>query len=66
MHGSHQFRWRRSSSQMAVSNQLINRPGGGTNQRPVTSFLAVIPADSVPGLPVVGFEEILDTDDDAC
>lgn len=52
------------SSQMAVNNQLINRPGGGTYQRPVTSFLAVVPADSVPGLPVVGSEEILDTADD--
>ena len=53
-----------SGSQMAVNNQLINRPGGGTYQRPVTSFLAVVPADSVPGLPVVGSEEILDTADD--
>ena len=52
------------SSQMAVTNQLINRPSGGTYQRPVTSFLAVVPADSIPGLPVLGSEEVLDTADE--
>lgn len=51
------------SSQMAVTNQLINRPGGGTYERPVTSFLAVVPADSIPGLPILGSEEVLDTAD---
>jgi hypothetical protein len=48
---------------MAVTNQLINRPGGGTYERPVTSFLAVVPADSIPGLPILGSEEVLDTAD---
>ncbi len=51
------------SSQMVVNDALINRPEGTTYQRPVATFLAVVPADSIPSLPVIGFEEILDTGD---
>lgn len=51
------------SSQMVVHDALINRPEGTTYQRPVATFLAVVPADSIPSLPVIGFEEIIDTGD---
>ncbi len=51
------------SSQMVVNDALINRPEGTTYQRPVATFLAVVPADSIPSLPVIGFEEIIDTGD---
>jgi len=53
------------SSQMVIGNSLVNRPSGSTIQRSVATFLAVVPADSIPTIPAVGFEQILDTGDDA-
>ncbi len=53
------------SSQMAIRDSLINRPQGGTFERSVATFLAVVDADSIPKEPVVDFEEIIDTSDDS-
>ncbi len=53
------------SSQMAIGDSLINRPSGGSFQRNVATFLAVVDADSIPKAPVVDFEEIIDTGDDS-
>lgn len=53
------------SSQMVIGDKLINRPGGSRFERPVATFLAIMPADSVPTFPVVGYEQILDTGDEA-
>lgn len=51
------------SSQMAIGDSLINRPSGGSFQRSVATFLAIVDADSIPKAPVVDFEEIIDTGD---
>lgn len=51
------------SSQMVVGDSLINRPSGSTLQRSVATFLAVVPIDSIPTIPAVGYEQILDTGD---
>ncbi|MBO6793139.1 MAG: phosphodiester glycosidase family protein [Balneolaceae bacterium] len=53
------------SSQMVIGDQLINRPGGSRFERPVATFLAIMPADSIPIFPVVGYEQILDTGDES-
>ncbi len=53
------------SSQMAIGDSLINRPQGGSFERSVATFLAVVDADSIPKEPVVDFEEIIDTGDDS-
>jgi len=52
------------SSQMAIGDSLINRPSGGSFQRSVATFLAVVDKDSIPSAPVVDFEEIIDTGDE--
>ena len=52
------------SSQIAVDNQLINRPEGGTYMRPVPTIWAVVHRDSLPEIPVVEEpleEKIVDT-----
>lgn len=54
------------SSQMAVGNQLINLPEGGTFQRPIPNMLAVVKNDSVPFLPPVYFNKKIDTGDSEC
>tara|TARA_R110000868_G_scaffold410693_4_gene699811 strand:- start:46105 stop:47784 length:1680 start_codon:yes stop_codon:yes gene_type:complete len=51
------------SSQMVIGDSLINRPSGGTFQRSVATFLAVVPVDSIPETSAVGYEQILDTGD---
>lgn len=51
------------SSQMVIGDSLINRPSGSTLQRSVATFLAVVDADSIPVIPAVGYEQILDTGD---
>ncbi len=53
------------SSQMVIADSLINRPSGSTFQRSVATFLAVVPSDSIPEIPIVGFEQIIDTGDDS-
>ena len=52
------------SSQMTIGTGLVNRPDGGTFQRPVATFLAVMPADSIPGEQVFDFEQIIDSGDE--
>jgi hypothetical protein len=52
------------SSQLVIGNSLINRPGGSRFERPVATFLAIVPSDSIPTIPAVGFEQILDTGDE--
>lgn len=54
------------STQMAVGNQLINRPEGGTYMRPVPTILAVVPADSLAFPKTIYYEKIIDTADPAC
>jgi hypothetical protein len=54
------------SSQMAVGNQLINLPDGSTFQRPIPTMLAVVPADSLPTLPPIFYNRIIDTGDPDC
>ncbi|MDZ7335497.1 MAG: phosphodiester glycosidase family protein [candidate division KSB1 bacterium] len=54
------------STQMAVGNQLINRPEGGTYMRPVPSILAVVHADSLAFPKTIYYEKIIDTADPAC
>ncbi|OQY72839.1 MAG: hypothetical protein B6D45_08730 [Ignavibacteriales bacterium UTCHB3] len=41
------------STQMAIGNQLVNLPTGGTYQRPVAAILALVSPDSIPLLPPV-------------
>lgn len=50
------------SSQMTVGDRLVNRPEGGTYQRPVATFLAVTHPDSIPNVQTTEFEYILDTE----
>lgn len=54
------------SSQMAVGNQLINRPEGGTYMRPVPTILAVVYSDSLAFPKKILFEKIIDTADPEC
>ncbi|RQW06421.1 T9SS C-terminal target domain-containing protein [candidate division KSB1 bacterium] len=54
------------STQMAIGNQLINRPEGGTSMRPVPTILAVVHADSLAFPKTIYFEKIIDTADEAC
>ncbi|MCX8010455.1 MAG: phosphodiester glycosidase family protein [Ignavibacteria bacterium] len=54
------------STQMAVGNTLINRPEGGTYQRPLTQILAVVTSDSLPLLPPIYFNKKIDTGDANC
>jgi hypothetical protein len=54
------------STQMAVGQQLINRPEGGTYMRPVPTILAVVPADSLAFPRTIYYEKIIDTADPAC
>lgn len=54
------------SSQMAVGNQLINRPEGGTYLRPVPTILAVVYSDSLAFPKKILFEKIIDTADPEC
>ena len=54
------------SSQMAVGNQLINLPEGGTIQRPIPNMLALVKNDSVPFLPPIYFNKKIDTGDNGC
>lgn len=51
------------STQMAVGNTLINRPEGGTYERPVPTILAVVWADSAKGPAQPTYEKIIDTGD---
>ncbi len=54
------------SSQMAIGGTLINRPEGGTYQRPIPTILAVVPRDSlnIPEGPIL--ERTYDTEDSSC
>ncbi|NUN08062.1 MAG: T9SS type A sorting domain-containing protein [Ignavibacteriaceae bacterium] len=54
------------SSQMAVGTTLINRPEGGTAQRAIPTMLAVTIADSLPLLPPVYYNKVIDTGDSLC
>lgn len=54
------------STQMAIGNQLINRPEGGTYMRPVPSILAVVSADSLAFPKKILFEKIIDSADPEC
>lgn len=54
------------SSQMAVGNQLVNLPVGSTYQRPIPTMLAIVPADSLPTLPPIFYNKIIDTGDPDC
>ncbi len=54
------------STQMAIGNQLINRPEGGTYMRPVPSILAVVHADSLAFPKTIYYEKIIDTADPEC
>lgn len=54
------------STQIAAGNQLINRPEGGTFQRPVASILAIVHSDSTGFLPPNFFNNKIDTDDEEC
>lgn len=51
------------SSTMAVGGKLINRPNGGTSQRPVPTILSVISSDSLNIPPPPLAEIIIDTED---
>jgi hypothetical protein len=51
------------SSTMAVGSKLINRPNGGTSQRPVPTILSIISADSLRLPPPPLGEVIIDTED---
>ncbi len=51
------------SSQMVIGDSLVNRPSGSFIQRPVATFLAIVDADSIPTIPAVGYEQIIDTGD---
>lgn len=51
------------SSQMAVSTTLVNRPEGGTFQRPIPTMVSVVAADSLPLLPAAYLNQKYDTDD---
>lgn len=54
------------SSQMAIDNQLINTPEGGTYMRPVPTIWTIVHADSLPDIPTEPEpldESILDTED---
>ncbi len=53
------------SSQMVIGDSLINRPSGSFIQRPVATFLAIVDVDSIPTIPAVGYEQILDTGDES-
>lgn len=53
------------SSQMVIGDSLVNRPSGSTLQRRVATFLAIVPSDSIPSIPAVGYEQILDTGDES-
>ncbi len=54
------------STQMAVGGTLINRPEGGTYQRPLPTILAVVHRDSLnlPQEPIL--EKTYDTEDSSC
>ncbi len=54
------------STQMAVGQQLINRPEGGTYMRPVPTILAVVHADSLAFPRTIYYEKFIDTADPAC
>lgn len=54
------------SSQMAVGNQLVNLPVSSTYQRPIPTMLAIVPADSLPTLPPIFYNKIIDTGDSDC
>ena len=49
-----------------IGNQLINRPEGGTYQRPIPSMLAIVVSDSIPLLPPVFYNRKIDTEDSEC
>lgn len=51
------------STQMAVGNSLINKPEGGTYQRPIPTILAVVWADSAQGPADTTYDNIIDTGD---
>jgi hypothetical protein len=54
------------STQMSVGNQLVNLPVGSTYQRTIPTMLAVVPADSLPTLPPIFYNKIIDTGDPDC
>lgn len=54
------------STTLAVNGNLINRPAGGTFQRPVPTIIAVVPSDSLNyTIPEPVVEIILDTEMDS-
>lgn len=53
------------SSQIVIGDSLLNRPSGGTFQRSVATFLAIAHVDSIPKEPVIGSEQIIDTEYDS-
>lgn len=54
------------STQMAVGSKLVNSPEGGTYQRPVSTILAVVSADSVHFLPPIFYNRKIDNGDNEC
>jgi len=54
------------SSQLGVGNTLINKPEGGTYQRPIPTMLAIVKSDSIPLLPPVFYNKKIDTEESGC
>ncbi len=48
------------STQMAVDDQLINLPEGGTYMRPVSSIWTIVPSDSLTGIVTPPIDEEID------
>ncbi|MHC1738372.1 MAG: phosphodiester glycosidase family protein [Ignavibacteriaceae bacterium] len=51
------------SSQIGTGNTLLNRPEGGTYQRPIPTMLAIVNPDSTPLLPPVFYNKKIDTEE---
>jgi len=54
------------SSQIGAGNTLLNRPEGGTYQRPIPTMLAIVKPDSIPLLPPVFYNKKIDTEEGGC
>ncbi len=53
------------SSTIVLGDSLLNRPQGGTFQRSIPTFLAITHVDSIPKEPVIGYEQVIDTEFDS-
>lgn len=52
------------SSQIATSSELINKPEGGTYQRPIPTMIAIVHPDSLPMLPPIYYNKKIDSEDE--